>query len=134
MKKETQITGNTGMYYACYKLSELGYNVMPTARNAKGVDIVAYTPDAKKYLGFQVKTVSRKWGVPLGKNGVTNSMADYWIVVVLDGQAGPDCYILKPGEVRDGVFVDSKGNSWLEAKKYATLDYLEWWDRIRKGK
>lgn len=134
MKKETQITGNTGMYYACYKLSELGYNVMPTARNAKGVDIVAYTPDAKKYLGFQVKTVSRKWGVPLGKNGVTNSMADYWIVVVLDGQAGPDCYILKPGEVRSGVFVDSKGNSWLEAKKYATLDYLEWWDRIRKGK
>lgn len=134
MRKETQITGNTGMYYACYKLSELGYNVMPTARNAKGVDIVAYTPDAKKYLGFQVKTVSRKWGVPLGKNGVTNSMADYWIVVVLDGQGGPDCYILKPGEVRSGVFVDSKGNSWLEAKKYATLDYLEWWDRIRKGK
>lgn len=134
MKKETQITGNTGMYYACYKLSELGYNVMPTARNAKGVDIVAYTPDAKKYLGFQVKTVSKRWGVPLGKNGVTNSMADYWIVVVLEGQGGPDCYILKPGEVRNGVFVDSKGNSWLEAKKFATLEYLEWWDRIRKGK
>ena len=135
MKKETQITGNTGMYYACYKLSEIGYNVMPTARNAKGVDIVAYTPDAKKYLGFQVKTVSKRWGVPLGKNGVTNSMADYWIVVVLDGHDDhPDCYVMKPGEVRNGVFVDSKGNSCLEAKKFATLEYLEWWDRIRKGK
>ena len=28
------------MYYACYHLSKLGWNVMPTARNAKGIDII----------------------------------------------------------------------------------------------
>lgn len=34
MKMQTQVTGNVGMYYACYKLSCMGWNVMPTARNA----------------------------------------------------------------------------------------------------
>jgi len=43
MKLETQIVGNIGMYYACYQLSKLGWNVMPTARNAKGIDIIAYS-------------------------------------------------------------------------------------------
>lgn len=132
-KKENQITGNVGMYYACYKLSELGYNVMPTARNAKGVDIIAYTPDAKKFLGFQVKTVSKKWAVPLGKKFVP--MGDYWIVVCLDGTDDhPDCFIMKPSEVKSKVSICSKGNAWLSHKDYAQLEYLEWWDRIKKGK
>lgn len=30
------------MYYACYRLSRMGWNVMPTARNARGIDIIAY--------------------------------------------------------------------------------------------
>lgn len=39
MKKENkQLTSNVGLYYACYGLSQNGWNVMPTARNAKGVD------------------------------------------------------------------------------------------------
>ena len=41
-KHEAQIVGNIGMFYACYRLSRLGWNVMPTARNARGVDIIAY--------------------------------------------------------------------------------------------
>lgn len=40
-KLSPQIVGNVGMYYVCFKLSELGLNVMPTARNARGIDIVA---------------------------------------------------------------------------------------------
>src|SRR5689334_2198993 len=28
-----QLTGNVGLYYCCYRLSLLGWNVMPTARN-----------------------------------------------------------------------------------------------------
>jgi len=134
-KKETQITGNIGMYYTCYKLSEIGYNVMPTARNAKGVDVIAYTPDAKKFLAIQVKTVSKRWAVPLGRADKFSPMGDYWIVVVLDGKEDhPDCYVLKPDDVRKGVFVDRNGNGWLEAKNYATLDYMEWWGRIKQGK
>ena len=68
MKCDTQITGNTGLYYCCYRLSRLGWNVMPTARNARGVDIVIYTQDASRYLGIQVKTLSKRAAVPLGKS------------------------------------------------------------------
>ena len=63
------VVGNVGMYYACYKLSLLGWNVMPTARNAKGIDIVAYNQSGKKMIGIQVKTLSRKSAVPLGLSG-----------------------------------------------------------------
>jgi hypothetical protein len=37
-----QAVGNVGLYYVCYRLSCLGWNVMPTARNARGVDILIY--------------------------------------------------------------------------------------------
>jgi hypothetical protein len=33
-----QVTGNVGMYFAAYRLSQMGWNVMPTARNARGID------------------------------------------------------------------------------------------------
>ena len=42
MKLETQVTGNIGMYYAWYRLSCMGLKVMPTARNARGIDAIAY--------------------------------------------------------------------------------------------
>lgn len=35
-----QTVGNIGLFYVCYRLSRLGWNVMPTSRNARGVDIV----------------------------------------------------------------------------------------------
>ena len=43
MSLNPQITGNVGLYYYCYKLSLPGWNVMPTARDARGVDIIAYS-------------------------------------------------------------------------------------------
>jgi len=70
-----QITGNIGLYYACYKLSCLGWNVMPTARNARGVDIVAYDRTGSRYFGFQVKSLTKRNPVPLGKD----ERVAYWI-------------------------------------------------------
>jgi len=37
-KKDNQVTGNVGLYYVCYRLSRMGWNAMPTARNARGID------------------------------------------------------------------------------------------------
>ena len=39
---------------------------MPTARNARGVDIIAYSADASRFLGIQVKALSKRNPVPLG--------------------------------------------------------------------
>jgi len=47
MKQESQIVGNTGLFYACYRLSTMGWNVMPTARNARGIEIFANSPEVK---------------------------------------------------------------------------------------
>lgn len=38
----TQVVGNIGMYFAAYRLSCMGGNVMPTSRNARGIDLLAY--------------------------------------------------------------------------------------------
>ena len=66
MKLDTQIVRNVGLYFVCYRLSLLGWNVMPTARNARGIDIVAYSTDERRYLELQVKSLSKLTPVPLG--------------------------------------------------------------------
>lgn len=48
----TQVVGNIGMYFAAYRLSLMGWNVMPTSRNARGVDLLAYDMSAHRYLGI----------------------------------------------------------------------------------
>ena len=80
-KRQTQIVGNAGMYYVCYRLSLLGWNAMPTSRNAKGVDIVAYSPDGNAFVGIQVKTLSSPTHVPIGK--VIEDQKRIWVIVVL---------------------------------------------------
>ena len=66
MALSPQITGNVGLYYYCYKLSLLGWNVMPTSRNARGIDIIAYSADASRFVGIPVKALSKRNPVPLG--------------------------------------------------------------------
>jgi hypothetical protein len=36
-----EVVGNTGMDHATYRLSQQGWNVMPTAGNARGVFLIA---------------------------------------------------------------------------------------------
>lgn len=62
------VVGNVGLYFAAYRLSQMGWNVMPTSRNARGVDILAYDMRAQKYLGIQVKALSKRNPVPLGRS------------------------------------------------------------------
>jgi hypothetical protein len=42
-----QVVGNIGIYYAAYRLSQQGWNVMPTARTARGVDLLVYDNNAE---------------------------------------------------------------------------------------
>lgn len=58
MKRSTQVVGNSGLCSARYALSQRGWNVMPTARNARGIDIIAYDADATSSRAFQVKALS----------------------------------------------------------------------------
>jgi len=74
-----QITGNVGLYFVCYRLSQLGWLAMSTSRNTRGIDVVAYEETGTKFVGLQVKTVSDRNAVSLGKG--ETFLADYWLVV-----------------------------------------------------
>ena len=73
MRLNPQIVGNLGLYWCCYKLSLLGWNAMPTARNARGVDIIAYSSDASRFKGIQVKdrSLARVERCLFKDNGIT---------------------------------------------------------------
>jgi len=130
-KRDSQIVGNTGLYYVSYQLSKFGWNVMPTTRNAKGIDIVAYNQDASRYIGIQVKSLSARAPVPLGTS-LEKIMGDFWIVVNnLSGD--PNCYILLPDEVKQLAYRGEKEERvsyWLQPNVYDKEDYKDAWHRL----
>jgi hypothetical protein len=128
-----QVTGNIGMYYAAYRLSRMGWNVMPTSRNARGIDLLIYDATAHHYRGIQVKALSKpKPPVPLGKS-VDVFMGDWWIIVTNVIAADPASFIMKPEEVRRLAHrgeKDGRISYWLQPTKYHTDEFRDRWDRI----
>ena len=135
-KNPPQIVGNIGLFYACYRLSMLGWNAMPTSRNARGVDVICFSMDGHKMLTFQVKSLSRRNPpVPLGTS-LEKMMGDFWIVVSNTASCKPECFILLPHEVRAMAHKgekDGKVSYWLQPKQYAIETFREKWERIGYG-
>ena len=78
-KTPNQIVGNIGLYYVCYLLSRQGWNVMPTSRNAIGVDLLAYSQDGRRKVSIQGKSLSKRNPVRAGDK--RKWIADYLVVV-----------------------------------------------------
>lgn len=128
---DPQITGNVGLYYCCYRLSLLGWNVMPTSRNARGVDIIAYNHDATKLVSIQVKTLSKRAAVPLGAS-LSKVMGHYWIIVNKVATI-PTAFVLEPGDVRALAkknVKDGKETFWLDPPQYEKAEFREAWGRL----
>lgn len=131
---ESQVIGNAGLYYTCYRLSCLGWNVMPTSRNARGIDIVAYSSDGSCFKGIQVKALSKRNPVPIGAN-LDKIMGEFWVIVnnVLEK---PTAFVMLPSEVKDMVHRGEKEGRvsyWLQPNSYDREEYREAWDRIGHG-
>jgi hypothetical protein len=130
---KSQIVGNVGLYQVCAELSRLGFNVMPTSRNAKGIDIVGYDEHGKAFT-VQVKTLTKRNAIPLTSNG-SHLMADYFIVVVLEGKYR-NMYIWTREEMRNAeisVFTgkDGKKQHWFESKVWTKdLISVNAWDKV----
>ena len=134
MNLNPQIVGNVGMYYCCYKLSLMGWNVMPTARNARGVDIIIYSSDAQRFYGVQVKALSKRNPVPLGLSR-DKVMGDFWVIINRVATE-PTAFIMKPQEVRDLAHTsvkDGRESFWLQPASYDRPEYKEQWNRIGHG-
>jgi hypothetical protein len=130
-----QITGNVGLYYCCYQLSRRGWNVMPTARNARGVDILIYNQDSSRFAGIQVKSLSKRSPVPLGKS-LDRFMGNYWVIINQTVSDSPCAFILLPSEVEGlahrGVKED-RVSFWLQPRDYEQDRFREAWARIGHG-
>lgn len=134
MKLEPQVTGNIGMYYACYMLSRMGWNVMPTARNARGIDIIAYNKTGTEFIGVQVKTLTKRNPVPLGTS-LEKIMGDYWLIIN-NASAEPISFVLKPEEVKNLAHrgeKDGRVSFWLQPSAYDIPEFKEAWHRIGVG-
>ncbi len=126
MKLDNQVTANIGLYYTCYQLSRMGWNVMPTARNARGIDIVAYDKVGRRFIGIQVKSLSKKAPVPLGTS-LEKVMGDFW-VVVNNLSSEPNAFILLPDEVKSLAHRgerEGRVSYWLQPKSYDTPKFKE---------
>ena len=131
MKRATQIVGNSGLYLTCYELSQRGWNVMPTARNARGIDIIAYDAEATSFRAIQVKALSKKAPVPLGKS-LDKVMGDFWIIVN-NLASDPETFILTPEEVKALAHRGEKEGRisyWLQPRDYAVDEFRGAWERI----
>lgn len=128
----TQTIGNVGLYYVCYRLSLRGWNVMPTAHNARGVDILAYSQDATRTRAVQVKTLSRRNPVPLGSN-LGRLFGDFVVICHNVLESTPESFVLTPEEVRRLAHrgeKDGRVSYWLQPKDYEQASFREAWDRI----
>jgi hypothetical protein len=132
---DPQITGNVGLYYCCYRLSLMGWNVMPTARNARGVDLIAYDHDASRMISIQVKALSARAAVPLGTS-LDKVMGQYWVILNRVATA-PTAFILEPAEVKalaKSNVKDGKTTYWLDPPMYERAEFREAWQRIGQAK
>ncbi len=130
-----QTIGNIGLYFVCYQLSRRGWNVMPTARNARGVDVLIYSQDARRKLSVQVKALSKRSPVPLGAN-LERLFGDFFVVCRSVATDSPECFILRPTEVRALAHrgeKDGRVSYWLWPKHYETSRFREAWARIGSG-
>jgi len=130
-RASTQTVGNVGLYYVAYRLSRLGWNVMPTARNARGIDLLIYSNSANLKLAIQVKALSKANPVPLGPH-LEHVASDYW-VICRNVATEPECFILTPAEVSRRAHRGEKEGRvsyWLQPRDYATEEFRDRWDRI----
>ena len=92
---------------------------MPTARNARGIDIIAYDRTGSKFIGVQVKALSKRSPVPLGTD--------------LEKIMGPTAFILLPSEVKQRAHrgeIDGRVSFWLQPAAYDQPIFREAWERL----
>ena len=130
-KRNSQITGNVGMFYVSFRLSLLGYNVIPTSRNTKGIDLIVHNENATKMVGIQVKCLSRKSDVPLGKHkDLSHLIGEVWCIVVKNTTLVPDVYVLTLDEVKAGTHMAKDSSNWLGYKYFAKQEFHNRWSII----
>ncbi|WP_108791767.1 hypothetical protein [Erythrobacter sp. Alg231-14] len=134
--KSSQATGNAAMHFAAWQLSRRGWNVMPTARNAKGSDLFCANDDESIMFGVQSKGLSKRYDVSLGKRSskkpdVLDSLrSKWWIITVFANDDEPRCFILNLDEVQALAVENSDGSHWLPSRDFMVDKFEDAWHRL----
>jgi hypothetical protein len=133
--KNKQRTGNLGLFYIGYKLSRFGWNVLPTIKNAKAIDMMAYNEKGDK-ISIQCKGFTNTESVGPFKD-IEDIIADYYIIST-NVYRKPVTYILTKDDVRNNM-TKNKNGYWLEKSRkkdnnfYLKDEFREKWDKIGYG-
>lgn len=117
-KPNSQIIGNSGVFYACYRLSLENWHVLPTTRNARGADI--FIVKGERMLGLEVKTLSARDNICIGHTPLDYSI-DYWVILMniwyKKEEEKPDLYIISKGAMKieiERCNLDNRGKGLLK--------------------
>jgi hypothetical protein len=128
-----QLVGNVGLYYVCNELSKRRWNVLPTSRNAKGIDVVIYSQDAKRTHTLQVKALSKKSPAPIGSK-LDNLIAEFLIVCREVFSEKPEVFVMRIDKIRKKIhegIAEGRKSYWLQPKDYE--EFKDNWDTIGDG-
>jgi len=131
-KKPNVIVGNIGLYYACYELSKRGWNVLPTSRNTKGIDIVIFDYQNKIHHSIQVKTLTKNDPLPSGDP--KNIIAAFYFICRNYDKEIPEIFIATNKEISNLTIKRTKNNKesyWIHTKDYE--QFKNQWEKIGTG-
>jgi hypothetical protein len=134
---DRDLTGIAGTHFVTAELSRREWIALPTVRNTKGIDILAYKND--KSIQIQVKTRANSKSFTLTKSAeklISDNV--FYVFVDLNGLAAPEYFIIPSNTVAQYVtethqlFLDAGGKDSNIRKlpnKYRELnleDYKDW--------
>ena len=132
-----QRTGNMGLFYICYKLSRFGWNVLPTIKNAKAIDIIAYKENGEQPISIQTKGFTNVESV--GKFRDEADIAADFYIITTNIYERPVTYILTKSDVKKNLTKNEDGH-WLEKSSvkgsdryYLKDEFRENWEKIGMG-
>ena len=61
-KLPQRLVRNAGIFYVCYRLSQMGWNAHPRTRYAKGPNVVIHSEDEERTWRLKVRSLSKRAG------------------------------------------------------------------------
>ena len=108
------LSGVAGVYFVAAEMSRLGLIALVTVRNTKGVDILASSDDAQRFVGVEVKTVQgsrTEWLISKGVEELKDAANRVFVFVALNERGSPSYYIVPGHDV--AVYAMTSHQKWL---------------------
>lgn len=124
-------TNRRAVDYVRDKLSEMGWNVMLTARN-RGIDIRCTGEDGR-WLHIRAHGCNGRTAITTPS--IMPTEVDFWIIVRFDTNP-PNCYILSHAEIASERYAQTSQRTgvttwWIDPPQYEP--FRAGWDRLNWG-